>query len=140
MDFSTTVRSGARSGRRNVVLYARRLPDGTPSRFGFIVSKAVGNAVARNLVKRRLRAVAAGLLGRGPAAGAPGADGYATGYDVVVRALAPAAGAGWDALRDETVAALATAAAKASRAQDGRDQTERYHTGNPPGKGSDGGT
>jgi ribonuclease P protein component len=28
------------------------------ARFGFIVSKSVGNAVTRNLVKRRLRAIA----------------------------------------------------------------------------------
>ncbi|AVG23141.1 Ribonuclease P protein component [Pontimonas salivibrio] len=35
---------------------------GSP-RFGFVVSKAVGNAVLRNLVKRRLRAAAQRLLG-----------------------------------------------------------------------------
>ncbi|MGT2462517.1 ribonuclease P protein component [Sinomonas atrocyanea] len=47
-DFTHTVRSGVRQGRRNVVLYAA--PNGgRTSRFGFIVSKAVGNAVARNL-------------------------------------------------------------------------------------------
>ena len=43
-------------------------------RFGFVVSKAVGNAVVRNLVKRRLRAAAQRLLG----------DPYSV--DVVVRA------------------------------------------------------
>ena len=32
-------------------------------RFGFVVSKAVGNAVVRNRVKRRLRAAASELVG-----------------------------------------------------------------------------
>ncbi|GER22974.1 ribonuclease P protein component [Zafaria cholistanensis] len=106
LDFSATVRSGARSGRRNVVLYARARgagQAGEPTRFGFIVSKAVGNAVARNLVKRRLREVAAqSLAERG------------TGFDVVVRALPPAAAAGWDELSTEARAALEAACRKAA--------------------------
>lgn len=69
-----------------------------PSRFGFIVSKAVGNAVARNLVKRRLRAVAAESLER-----------VGDGYDVVVRALPQSAGASWLELAGDTRAALGTA-------------------------------
>lgn len=55
-----------------------------PSRFGFIVSKAVGNAVTRNVVKRRLRGCAAASLVN-----------VSNGVDVVVRALPPAAEAGW---------------------------------------------
>ena len=46
-----------------------------PTRFGFITSKQVGGAVTRNLVKRRLRALAARTL----------VD-HAHGYDLVVRA------------------------------------------------------
>ena len=106
LDFSATVRSGARSGRRNVVLYARFRGDdqaGEPTRFGFIVSKAVGNAVTRNLVKRRLREVAGQSLAERGA-----------GFDVVVRALPPAAGASWDDLSAETRAALGTACRKAA--------------------------
>lgn len=100
-EFSATVRSGARSGRRNVVLYAVLRSGqglGEPSRFGFIVSKSVGNAVTRNLVKRRLRAVAAGSL----------AD-LGAGYDVVVRALPHSAGTSWSELASEARTALGTA-------------------------------
>lgn len=49
-----------------------------PLRVGFVVSKAVGNAVVRNRVKRRLRHLVA-------------ARPEVTGADVVVRALPPAA-------------------------------------------------
>jgi ribonuclease P protein component len=53
---------------------------GEQSRVGFVVSKAVGGAVVRNRVKRRLRHLAAQELGT-----------TSTARDVVVRAL-PAAG------------------------------------------------
>ena len=45
-------------GRRaaNILLVIRVLPNGLEwSRFGFVVSKRIGNAVTRNQVKRRLR-------------------------------------------------------------------------------------
>ena len=85
--FSHTVRSGVRCGRRNVVLYVvSTLPD-EPSQVGFIVSKAIGNAVTRNLVKRRLREIAVETVRRHP-----------HGVNVVVRALAPAATASWGEL------------------------------------------
>jgi len=50
------------------------------TRVGFVVSKAVGNAVTRNGVKRRLRHLMVGEL-----AGLP------QGTHVVIRALTPAA-------------------------------------------------
>ncbi|WP_306907743.1 ribonuclease P protein component [Arthrobacter sp. B3I9] len=96
-DFSTTVRSGVRNGRRNVVLYAAVLAADEPSRIGFIVSKSVGNAVVRNLVKRRLRE-----------AGALSLQKYGCGFAIVVRALPAAAGASWDQLRSDYDAALET--------------------------------
>jgi len=61
--------------------------DLTPSRFGFIVSKGVGGAVVRNLVKRRLRALAAEALLDHP-----------QGFDLVVRAQAPSAQASYEQL------------------------------------------
>ena len=54
--------------------WVRTAPD-SPARFGFIASKQVGGAVTRNLVKRRLRSLAAHTLKDHP-----------RGYDVVVRA------------------------------------------------------
>jgi ribonuclease P protein component len=54
--------------------------DGDQVRVGFVVGKAVGNAVTRNLVRRRLRHLAAAQLPGMPAA-----------IDVVVRALPRAA-------------------------------------------------
>jgi ribonuclease P protein component len=96
-DFSTTVRSGVRNGRRNLVLYTAALAADEPSRIGFIVSKSVGNAVVRNLVKRRLRE-----------AGALSLQKYGSGFAIVVRALPAAAGASWEQLLSDYDAALET--------------------------------
>jgi ribonuclease P protein component len=96
-DFSNTVRSGTRSGCRNLVLYAVGTDGNSPSRFGFIVSKNVGNAVTRNLVKRRLREAAATAL-----------IGFPTGVDVVVRALPASASAGWPELKSDFDRCLAS--------------------------------
>ncbi len=60
------------------LLQARRRDDGDGIRVGFTASKKVGNAVARNRAKRRLRALARLVL---TAAGKPGWD-----YVLVARA------------------------------------------------------
>jgi ribonuclease P protein component len=52
-------------------------PGGTAVRVGFTATRKIGNAVVRNRAKRRLRAVAAQVLG---VAGVPGTD-----YVVVAR-------------------------------------------------------
>ena len=57
--FATAVRTGRRAGTRTLVLHLGADPHGPSGpRVGFVVSKAVGNAVARNRVKRRLRHLA----------------------------------------------------------------------------------
>jgi ribonuclease P protein component len=58
-----------------------------PVRFGFIVSRAVGGAVERNLLRRRMRAVGRQFL-----------DAGARGADVVVRALPGGAQQDWASL------------------------------------------
>jgi ribonuclease P protein component len=76
--FRAAVRSGRRGGTRALVVHLL-VPDPAPTAtaaalsapptVGFVVSKAVGNAVVRNRVKRRLRHLAAQRLGRLPAGG-----------------------------------------------------------------------
>lgn len=100
--FSATTRSGARNGRRNVVVYVRPTGEEDPARFGFVVSKAVGNAVRRNKVKRRLRELAQTTVRQAP-----------YGYDVVVRALPPASRADWAELAADYAKAWRTASARA---------------------------
>lgn len=62
---------------------------------GFVVSKAVGGAVQRNLVKRRLRAISASRL-----------ETFPIGSSVVVRALPPAAAATFPELERDVVRCL----------------------------------
>src|SRR5262245_9492492 len=54
-DFATAVRRGRRSGSKTVVAHLAVFDDGSPVRVGFVVNKAVGGAVTRNVVRRRLR-------------------------------------------------------------------------------------
>jgi ribonuclease P protein component len=53
--FQRTVRTGRKAGSRTLVVHLADDPDASQARVGFVVSKAVGNAVVRNRVKRRLR-------------------------------------------------------------------------------------
>lgn len=58
------VRGGSRAGRRLLtghLLVRADCPD-EPARVGFVVSRAVGGAVTRNAVRRRLRHLARGYL------------------------------------------------------------------------------
>lgn len=76
-DYRRVVRSGHRVGDANSVVHAVfRAPGDGPTRFGFIVSKAVGNAVQRNLVRRRLKTIAERQIRAG-----------LESTDVVIRAL-----------------------------------------------------
>ncbi|GAW48059.1 MULTISPECIES: ribonuclease P protein component [unclassified Nocardioides] len=59
--FHQAVRVGRRAGSRTLVVHLAAdgaTPADRPPRIGFVVSKAVGNAVVRNRVKRRLRHLA----------------------------------------------------------------------------------
>lgn len=78
-DFRAVFAAGVRAGSRTVVVHLKATPEPPGvTRVGFVVSKAVGNAVVRNRVKRRLRHATRNLE-------VPG------GADVVVRALPAAA-------------------------------------------------
>ncbi|MEU6860291.1 ribonuclease P protein component [Glycomyces sp. NPDC046736] len=125
-DFGSALKRGRRAARGGVVVHwapetsqtedppASQAPT-TPSeadahrtaRAGFVVSKAVGNAVVRNKVKRRLRHAAAAELPHWPA-----------GTDVVVRATPRAAERDFDQLhRDLAEAVEAARTGKGGRAR-----------------------
>ena len=63
-EFELTVRRGSRAGRALLTghLLVRGRDGAQAPLVGFVVSKAVGNAVVRNKVRRRLRSVLRGYL------------------------------------------------------------------------------
>ncbi|MEV0416055.1 ribonuclease P protein component [Streptomyces sp. NPDC050448] len=103
-DFASAVRRGRRAGRPLLVVHLRTSGATDPhepgeidpsTRAGFVVSKAVGGAVVRNRVKRRLRHLVRERLSQLP-----------PGSLVVVRALPGAGDAGVDELARDLDAAL----------------------------------
>jgi ribonuclease P protein component len=100
-EFARAIRGGRRAGRTTLVAHLWSADQGEagasveeartgPARAGFVVSKAVGTAVTRNRVKRRLRHLVAARL-----------DELPDGAVLVVRALpAAAAAAVGDLARD----------------------------------------
>lgn len=84
--------------------------DGAPNRVGFIVSKAVGNAVVRNKVKRRLRAIMAEELREGSDTISAN-----SGSLIVLRALPASAAASWSELKTDVHDGLASAWSKGGR-------------------------
>ncbi|MFR9774487.1 ribonuclease P protein component [Micromonospora sp. MS34] len=122
-DFAAAVRGGRRVGRGAVVVHLtlpqqngqpgttmpepareRGAETSAPSRAGFVVSKAVGNAVVRNKVRRRLRHLVHERLAALPA-----------GSTLVVRALPQAAEASYARLGADLDAAVAAARAPRGR-------------------------
>lgn len=88
-DYRFVVRRGAKIVGAHTVSYARSREAGADVRFGFIVSKKVGNAVVRNRVRRRLKAAAFETVSS------------LENTDIVVRALPSAAEACWRDLRSD---------------------------------------
>ena len=109
-DFAATIRNGRRAGRGALVVHFLQstiepAPADQPSaRAGFVVSKAVGNAVVRNLVKRRLRHLVRSHLTDLPLASM-----------IVVRALPASATARYEDLGRDLEAALTAARRPRSR-------------------------
>ena len=99
-DFAAAIRGGRRVGRGTLVvhLFVDEPAHASTARAGFVVSKAVGNAVTRNKVRRRLRHLVRPHLDELPA-----------GTSLVVRALPPAAEASYAALAADLEGALTAA-------------------------------
>ncbi|WP_296602749.1 ribonuclease P protein component [Nocardioides sp.] len=105
--FRAAIRSGRRAGRRTLVvhLWADPAAGADPAaRVGLVVSKAVGNAVVRNQVKRRLRHLAREHLSTLPGSAV-----------LVVRALPPAATATSSELRADLARCLERTRAEVAR-------------------------
>ncbi len=96
-DFALAMREGAKAGRDTVVVYVAVAGD-AERMAGFAVSRAVGGAVVRNRVKRRLRAISAPLLAHAP-----------SGTRLVVRALPASASARFDRLAQDVAGATRSA-------------------------------
>ena len=94
-DFRLVVRRGRRSVTPSAIYYRLEREADQPLRVGVIVSRSVGNAVDRNLVRRRFRALGRQFV-----------DAGAHGNDVVVRALPGAAQRSWTTLADDMHTAL----------------------------------
>ena len=97
-DFRAAVRRGRRVATPTAVYHRLATDPEAPARFGVIVSKAVGNAVDRNRVRRRLRALGRELVDAGH-----------RGEDVVIRVLPGEAQGSWDSLSADMHAVLDTA-------------------------------
>lgn len=111
-DFQQTVRRGARAGRDTLVVHLTTTTDPGPPAVGLVVSRAVGNAVTRNRVKRRLRALVAARL-----------QGLPPGSLLVVRAQPPAAASTSDELAHDLDGAVSAAGRRLTRRSD--DQARR---------------
>jgi ribonuclease P protein component len=94
-DFRAVMRSGKRVAANGSLVYLREREATEPARFGFVIPRAVGGAVVRNRLRRRLRAIGYDMVGAGFAA-----------TDVVVRALPASADLDWQTLNVEVRAAI----------------------------------
>lgn len=97
-EFLLTRRSGVRVAGDSLIMHFDADASVEPPRVGITVSRAVGNAVERNVVKRRLREVMREVI----------RDGMSSGR-VVVQARPSATNLGWPELRHEADALMARA-------------------------------
>lgn len=114
--FSRTVRRGRRAGTRTLVLHLDVDAGVERPQVGFVVSKAVGPAVTRNQVKRRLR-----HLSRERVTSLPGSA------VLVVRALPSSAGASYTVLGndfDHALSRLLRSSDPVTSPGAGRDSTQ----------------
>ena len=95
-EFAEAVRRGARTATPALVLHLFTDATAGPARAGFVVSRTVGTAVTRNLVRRRLRHLVSDRLTQLPA-----------GTRLVVRATPAAASASYPSLGSQLDSALA---------------------------------
>ncbi|MCW4385806.1 ribonuclease P protein component [Salinibacterium sp. SYSU T00001] len=109
-DYRRVVRRGRRASGDLMTVYAVDSATDAqhPWRFGFIVSKAVGNAVTRNRVRRRLKAISYRVL-HGELSPMDDRD---SALDIVFRAHAPAAAADFSVLQDQAVSLIARASTR----------------------------
>lgn len=104
-EFTETAK-GVRAHRPNLTLQRRGREDGSPAiGIGFTVTKKEGNAVERNRIRRRLKAVAAEIL---PSAGEAGSDYVIIGRRAALESPFPS-------LLQDLKEALAEAAKRAGR-------------------------
>ena len=89
VDYRRLVRSGRRARGDVLLAYGKPTRPDAPLRMGVIVARNVGNAVVRNRVRRRIKAVGWSIAQQ------------RAGLDVVVRALPPAAAADFSAIDAE---------------------------------------
>ncbi|WP_166346188.1 ribonuclease P protein component [Phytoactinopolyspora limicola] len=97
-EFTTAVRQGSAARAASVVVHVAVTEEPIPAKVGFVVGRAVGGAVVRNTVRRRLRHLMADKVDHLPA-----------GSTLVVRALPRAAGASSSQLAGELDRALSGA-------------------------------
>lgn len=94
-DYRRTVRTGRRVGGAYCITHAVFSTPDSPARYGFIISKAVGNAVTRNLIRRRLKTIVERRINQG-----------AAGVDIVFRAFPQIVDASFEELEAEVGRAL----------------------------------
>jgi ribonuclease P protein component len=111
-DFVTTIKSGRRVAQRALVIHSCTVPaESRGPRIGFVVSKAVGNAVQRHRVARRLRHAARAVLPQ-----------LQPADRIVIRALPGSRDAEFTRLQEEMLTALQQVGGRQRAAEPGQQR------------------